>query len=64
MIWLSHSDGAIWFTDPGYGIMSYYEGHKAAFELPANVYRLDPKTRVATVVVGDMAKAQRPVLLP
>ncbi len=51
-----HSDGAIWFSDPGYGIMSYYEGHKAAFELPANVYRLDPKTRVATVVVGDMAK--------
>src|SRR5271163_303326 len=40
-----HSDGAIWFTDPGYGIMSNYEGHKAAFELPANVYRLDPKTR-------------------
>jgi gluconolactonase len=32
-----HSDGAIWFTDPGYGIMSNYEGHKAAFELPANV---------------------------
>src|SRR5664279_18133 len=51
-----HSDGAIWFTDPGYGIMSYYEGHKATFELPANVYRLDPKTRVATVVVGDIAK--------
>jgi gluconolactonase len=51
-----HSDGAIWFTDPGYGIMSHYEGHKAAFELPANVYRLDPKTRVATVVVGDIEK--------
>ena len=51
-----HSDGAIWFTDPGYGIMSNYEGHKAAFELPANVYRLDPKTREATVVVGDMDK--------
>ena len=58
-----HSDGAIWFTDPGYGIMSNYEGHKAAFELPTNVYRLDPKTRVATVVVGDMDKAQRAVLL-
>jgi gluconolactonase len=40
-----HSDGAIWFTDPGYGIMSNYEGHKAPFELPANVYRLDPKNR-------------------
>jgi len=28
-----HSDGAIWFSDPGYGIMANYEGHKAAFEL-------------------------------
>jgi gluconolactonase len=51
-----HSDGAIWFTDPGYGIMSNYEGHKATFELPANVYRLDPNTREATVIVGDLDK--------
>ena len=51
-----HSDGAIWFTDPGYGIMSNYEGHKAPFELPDNVYRLDPKTREVTVVVGDLDK--------
>jgi gluconolactonase len=51
-----HSDGAIWFTDPGYGIMSNYEGHKATFELPAVVYRLDPKTREATVAASDMAK--------
>ena len=51
-----HSDGAIWFTDPGYGIMSNYEGHKAAFELPANVYRLDPNTREATVLAGDLVK--------
>jgi gluconolactonase len=51
-----HSDRAIWFSDPGYGIMSNYEGHKASFELPANVYRLDPKTLVATVVASDMSK--------
>jgi gluconolactonase len=51
-----HADGAIWFTDPGYGIMSNYEGHKAAFELPAVVYRLDAKTREATVVASDMDK--------
>src|SRR6266576_6726396 len=51
-----HSDGAIWFTDPGYGIMSNYEGHKAAFELPANVYRLDPNTRQATVVASELDK--------
>jgi len=51
-----HSDGAIWFSDPGYGIMSNYEGHKASFELPANVYRLDPKTREVNVVASDMDK--------
>jgi len=51
-----HSNGSIWFSDPGYGILSNYEGHKAPFELPANVYRLDPKTREATVVVGDMRR--------
>ena len=28
------SDGAVWFTDPGYGIDGDYEGHKAAPELP------------------------------
>jgi gluconolactonase len=51
-----HSDGAIWFTDPGYGIMSNYEGHRATFELPTNVYRLDPNTRDIAVVVGEMDK--------
>jgi gluconolactonase len=51
-----HSDGAVWFTDPGYGILSNYEGHKAAFELPANVYRIDPKTNALTVVASDMEK--------
>jgi gluconolactonase len=51
-----HSNGSIWFSDPGYGIMSNYEGHKAPFELPANVYRLDPGTGMAVVVVGDMRR--------
>lgn len=51
-----HSDGAIWFTDPGYGIMSNYEGHKAAFELPTALYRLDPKTRELAVIVADLDK--------
>jgi len=51
-----HSDGAVWFTDPGYGTLSNYEGHKAAQELPANVYRIDPKTRELTVVASEMEK--------
>ena len=55
-----HSDGTIWFTDPGYGIMSNYEGHKAPFELPANVYRLDPGTREARM--GRRRLQRRPRL--
>ena len=51
-----HSDRSVWFTDPGYGIMSHYEGHKAPFELSANVYRLDPQTGAATVVASDLDK--------
>jgi gluconolactonase len=50
------SDGSVWFTDPGYGIMFNYEGRRAALELPAVVYRLDPSAATATVVVDDMAK--------
>jgi gluconolactonase len=50
------SDGAIWFSDPGYGIDGEYEGHKARPELPANVYRLDPKTGVARVVADDFVR--------
>src|SRR6267378_1772685 len=50
------SDGAIWFTDPGYGIFGNYEGHKDTLELPAQVYRLDPKSGKATVVVDSFDK--------
>ncbi|MGA3398580.1 MAG: SMP-30/gluconolactonase/LRE family protein [Acetobacteraceae bacterium] len=49
-------DGAVWFTDPGYGIDGPYEGHKAQAELPCNVYRLDPATGAATVVAGDFVR--------
>ena len=51
-----HSDGGIWFTDPGYGILGDYEGGKAEFELPTNVYRIDPATGQAAVVAGDIAR--------
>jgi gluconolactonase len=49
-------DGAIWFTDPGYGIFGNYEGHLDTPELPPRVYRLDPKTGQATVVADDFDK--------
>jgi gluconolactonase len=51
-----HSNGSIWFTDPGYGILSDYEGHVDKFELPADVYRLDPSSGEVTVVANDFAR--------
>lgn len=51
-----HSDGSVWFTDPGYGILLNYEGARSEFELPTNVYRIDPQSGQATVVAGDFVK--------
>ncbi len=51
-----HSDGAVWFTDPGYGILVGYEGQRAEAELPTRVYRLDTVTGIATVVADDLVK--------
>ena len=51
-----HSDGAVWFTDPGYGILMNYEGQKAEAELPTRVYRLDTVTGAAMVVADDLVK--------
>jgi gluconolactonase len=51
-----HSNGSIWFSDPGYGILSNYEGHVDKFELPANVYRLDPSTGEMTVVSDEFIR--------
>jgi gluconolactonase len=48
------SDNSIWFSDPAYGIVGNYEGHVAQQELPTNVYRLDPQTGRASVVIGDV----------
>jgi gluconolactonase len=50
------SDGAVWFTDPGYGIDGPYEGHKAEAELPRNVYRLDPSSGTASVVADTLVR--------
>ena len=42
-------DGAVWFTDPTFGILGNYEGHVAPSELPMCVYRLDPGGRLDMV---------------
>ena len=51
-----HSDGSVWFTDPGYGIMLNYEGKRAEAELPTRVYRLDPDSGEATIVADDFLR--------
>jgi len=48
------SDGSIWFTDPVFGILGYYEGEKAEPEQPAVVYRIDGQTGAASVVADDV----------
>jgi gluconolactonase len=51
------SDGSIWFTDPGYGILSDYEGYKGEFEQDGcNVFRLDPQSGELSVVVDDFIR--------
>ncbi len=50
------ADGAIWFTDPGYGSMGYYEGAKRELEVKEAVYRIDAATGVMEVVTDDVAK--------
>ncbi|MDG4717837.1 MULTISPECIES: SMP-30/gluconolactonase/LRE family protein [Thalassospira] len=48
------SDGSIWFTDPTYGILSNYEGYKAAPEQKYNnVFCLDPATGTLTSVTSE-----------
>jgi gluconolactonase len=49
-----HSDGAIWFTDPDYGIMADYEGARAPSEQSGcHVYRLDPQSGKVHCVAND-----------
>jgi gluconolactonase len=43
-------DGAVWFTDPAFGILSDYEGSRAEQELPLSLYRLDPQTGRAALM--------------
>ncbi len=51
-----HSDGSVWFTDPGYGIMLNYEGKVAEAELPNRIYRLDPDSGHTAIVADDFLR--------
>ena len=44
-----HSDGSVWFTDPGYGSLGNYEGNKGDLLLKEAIYRIDPSGKVEKV---------------
>jgi gluconolactonase len=48
------SDGSIWFTDPVFGILGYYEGHKDQSEITPSVYRIDGRSGQITMVADDV----------
>jgi gluconolactonase len=51
------SDGSVWFTDPPFGILSDYEGHKSESELGKNhVFRVDGKTGAIASVADDFVR--------
>jgi gluconolactonase len=59
------SDGAIWFTDPTYGIDSDYEGRRAPSEIgQSRVYRVDPADGSVHVVGDDFVKPNGIALSP
>ena len=46
--------GAIWFTDPPFGIMGWWEGEPATPELPHGVYRIDPVDGSLACALDDL----------
>jgi gluconolactonase len=50
------SDGAIWFTDPGYGSMVNYEGNKGELHIKEAVYRIDARTARINKVTDEIHK--------
>jgi gluconolactonase len=47
-------DGSIWFTDPPFGIMGWWEGEPAEPELPHGVYRIDPVSGELQCALDDL----------
>lgn len=50
-----HPDGALWFTDPLYGIQSDYEGGRQVSEQPPALYRLTPGAAEPEAMATDFA---------
>lgn len=48
-------NGAIWFTDPPFGIGGHWEGDKAEPELPHSVYRIDADSGRVELALDDLA---------
>jgi gluconolactonase len=48
------SDGSIWFTDPPFGILGWWEGEPATPELPHGVYRLDAGSGELSCLLEDL----------
>ncbi len=48
------SDGSVWFSDPEFGILGWYEGYMAEPELPMRTYRWDPATGKTNIVSDDV----------
>lgn len=51
------SDGAVWFTDPTYGIDGEYEGDFAESEIDgSHLYRIDPASGEVAIACDDLVK--------
>ncbi|HYE52800.1 MAG TPA: SMP-30/gluconolactonase/LRE family protein [Azospirillaceae bacterium] len=51
------ADGAVWFTDPAYGIDSDYEGVRAESEIGAcHLYRADPSSGEVRIAADDFVR--------
>jgi gluconolactonase len=51
------ADGAVWFSDPTYGILSDYEGYTAEPEYGGrHVFRVDPATRRVDAAATDFVQ--------
>ncbi len=50
-------DGSVWFTDPPFGILGWWEGEPAQPQLPHGVYRIDPVSGQLTMLIDELQAA-------